>query len=51
MVDQQIQNTQLLEIAQTFTVPSLFVSAKTGENVEVAFSTLGENLVKADMNG
>ena len=40
----------LTELASTFEAPSFFTSAKTGENIEKAFSTLGYNIIKIDFD-
>lgn len=45
---QQFDLDDLSQMASTFEVPSFLTSAKTGDNVDVAFNLLGENIVKSD---
>jgi len=43
----QIEMEQLLHFSKTYQAPFLFTSAQTGENVELLFSRLGSQLIKA----
>jgi len=47
----QIELNDIEQRAKTFNVPIFLASAKTGENVEISFRTLGERIVKADYGG
>jgi small GTP-binding protein len=44
----QIESTDLSNVASTFNSPLFFTSAKTGENLETAFSKLGQDIINAD---
>jgi small GTP-binding protein len=44
----QFELEDLINVASTFDVPSLLASAKTGENVETAFTTLGQIIIDQD---
>jgi small GTP-binding protein len=46
----QISIEDLNETGSTFTAPTFFASALTGENVELSFSILGNNMITIDIN-
>ena len=45
----EIELEELVNTGSTFTAPTYFASALTGENVEASFSTLGSKMVKVDL--
>jgi small GTP-binding protein len=47
----QFEIQDLEKLVKTFNAPTLQASAKTGENVEFAFKTLSENMVRVDFGG
>ena len=49
-IRKEISFEDLTKIANTFSAPTFFASAKTGENVEASFQKLTEFLVKDDIN-
>ena len=50
ITQRQFDHSDMSKIASTFGAPTLLTSPKTGDNVENAFMTLGQNVIQVDFN-